>query len=272
MKLKKFEQFIKENNNGIESTTSVMSFDETEQFLINKLKENPKYFDNVVYRGVKINKDYIKVDYKDFDRQSAYSGANYLNLILSNDERFSEFQKRNKSIICTTSLEYSRFFKSAHGNIFMVLPIENNAVFTYVDGEDLFDIIDPSSRNRDITNICNYFNIPIDQTNYNNFISNIKEFDKKCESGLKNAFIYRSEMISDIRTSSIYKDIKNKNYNNMSEFIDLIFKLNDIHIKFHNINFLDIHTLNKGCEIWTESPCILLNIESELAKKYNLIK
>jgi hypothetical protein len=28
MKLKKFEQFIKENNNGIESTTSVMTFDE----------------------------------------------------------------------------------------------------------------------------------------------------------------------------------------------------------------------------------------------------
>ena len=94
------------------------------------------------------------------------------------------------------------------------------------------------NKNTKVYSDISSFNIPIDQTNYNNFISNIKEFDKKCESGLKNAFIYRSEMISDIRTSSIYKDIKNKNYNNMSEFIDLIFKLNDIHIKFHNINFL----------------------------------
>jgi hypothetical protein len=50
-----------------------------------------------------------------------------------------------------------------------------------------------------------------------------------------------------------------------------MFNVDNIYVKFHNINFLDIHTIkNKSHEIWTETPCVLLNVDSELVKKYNL--
>jgi hypothetical protein len=267
MKLKKFEQFIIENNNRIESTTSVITFDETEQFLINKLRENPNYFDNIVYRGINISGDYFKVDYKDFERRSAYSGKNYLNLILSNDKRFSEFQRRSKSIICSTNRNF-RFGNS----FFIVIPINSNSIFSYTDTEDLFDIqypLDPGLSQEIMNEIFKYFNISVNDSNYNDYKSAVNEIDKKCESDkdFKNNFIKLCKEHID----SYYINEKNINFNNMSEFIDLILNIKEYNLT--NINFLDIHTINSfNYEIWTESPCILLNVKSELVKKYNLIK
>jgi hypothetical protein len=278
--IRKFLDFLilKETNNNIKNTSVVMSYYETENFINNKLNKFPNYFDNVVYRGLDLHEDYIKVDYTNFIRTSAYSGANYLNLILSNDKRFSEYQKRNKSIICTTELDYA----SDYGQPFIVIPIEDNPKFSYFKTKDLFDF----STNYKYTPITTqeilcgilykYYNINLIDSNYNNYKKEVNKFDYNCkiDDEFKQKFISLiKEYFNTLDYNDYFKEFFNNNsINNLSELIDILFFIDDMSKSIHNINFLDIHTIkNESYEIWTETPCILLHINSKLVEKYNII-
>jgi hypothetical protein len=278
--LKNFLDFINlnENEKRIKDTTTIISYEETEQFIINKLNKNSNYFDNVIYRGInKLVNPYNKLDYTNFTRRAAYTDANYLNLILSNDKRFFEFQKRDNSIICTTSISKA----SIYGNVFVVIPIDNNPVFSYFEHEDLFNVstdfgISPKDTQRLLKNLLDdEYDIDLDDYSYISFKKAVNAFDIRC----KLDSIFRRNFISLVKSKKYFMKFfelfpdgeDDLIFKNLSEFIDIILFIHDMQYSMFNINFLDINTIKKeSYEIWTQSPCILLNINSELAKKYNI--
>jgi hypothetical protein len=198
--IKRYIQFLNEN---IENQSVLMNETEIIEFLNSRLKfssgrifkdilfddinynHNDKLLTPILYRGIKSKEEYFKTDYTNYNRfahNSARSrtitSKNLLNLILSNDKRFSEFQKRNKSIIGSNYKDVSSDF----GNIYFLFPIEENPKFTYIkDNFDLYNITEnPIDIQPAIEKILKMYNIDLNDTDYTEYLEITKEFDNKC--------------------------------------------------------------------------------------------
>jgi hypothetical protein len=285
--IKRYIQFLNEN---IENQSVLMNETEIIEFLNSRLKfssgrifkdilfddinynHNDKLLTPILYRGIKSKEEYFKTDYTNYNRfahNSARSrtitSKNLLNLILSNDKRFSEFQKRNKSIIGSNYKDVSSDF----GNIYFLFPIEENPKFTYIkDNFDLYNITEnPIDIQPAIEKILKMYNIDLNDTDYTEYLEITKEFDNKCTNP-----VFLEKFFNIIKNIPIRNFIRqrlenkleaeNNNLINLTNLIDLLFNIPKLLSHLENINYLDIKNITSQTELWTETPCIMIKTNS----------
>ncbi len=72
--------------------------------------------------------DFLFSDPSMFDRKSAYIfNDNFFNFFMDNNPYFSEYPKRSKSLICSTSKETAKGF-SDNSNVYEVIPFDNSVI------------------------------------------------------------------------------------------------------------------------------------------------
>jgi hypothetical protein len=239
----------------------------------------------ILYRGVATSDDYFKTDYSDYDRLASNLTAggknnnkNLLNLILSNDARFVNFQRRNKSIICTNSRRVASNYTNK-GSLYYLFPLYDD--FSYIYNQvDMYDISgNPKYIQPYIESLLHLmdFHIMFSDRNYEKYSKLVSVFDEMC---LDDEFLDKFYDNIDHMVETSFKNMpmdgsyegglvcrvfQDRHFKNFTELIDELFKLPKLHSLFGNINYMDIGNMTQ--EFWTESPCIMINVKSPIGKK-----
>lgn len=208
--------------------------------------------DIAVWRGMKnLPNSIILTDPNKKQRKSANT-KNYYTLLFSNLPSWVNFPRRDHSLICSTS-QYKAW---GYGqNLFLVLPF-NNAVFGICPSQDIWD-----SKSKYIKGDLGFWASRMnmygfDDREYHNLIKEIYKIYKESKSELR-SIPFSSAFIKNISKST--------NANEAEQLISKMLSPKSFGFKTANISNLPRYT---NREVWTNSKCYLINIESEFFKKY----
>jgi len=228
----------------------------------------------IIYRGVEGNDyrgkfnnyygDYNVIDPKEIERVSPNASSNLYNLFFSNSERWSEYPKRNKSLICG---DFNAVSRRGDNTQMIVIPLEHVKIGVCSD-DDIWTSFGNSLKNCSYIN--NFFNFidneynriggfvdPIDDQNWNNFVKDLNLYDE-LRKGEENLYKY-------IRDNSLIEKYIDEKISTL-ELLDELFdpKKNDFQLLEY-----DGTNLPTNREVWTDSKCLL--VKSNMFFKY-LIK
>ncbi len=189
-----------------------------------------------IYRGLIDENDskikYKIIDPKDFNRTSKNT-SNYYTLFMDNNVLWQNYPKRSKSLICTTNFFTADTY--GEGNIFLVIPLDKTAKFGICPEEDLW-----------------YSFKGVDLEILNDKLKRLRISEKSY-----------TEMINDIQKlpNKKIKDIFDLDTLNLSEILNP--RIN--RFKINNYNDIDTN-LYRNNEVWTDSECILIRVNSHNEK------
>jgi len=250
--MKKYINFILKNN-YIQSISQEKSME--------ILKSLP-YYNNLIdgkttliYRKVKYNFDnlyntYNIVDPKNIERISPYASSNLYNLIFSNIESWSNYPKRNKSLICG---DFNDVKYRDGDKLMLVFPLEPKLAVCPVD--DIWD----SFRMSIYGDLNHFFNeldkhqhklymINLDDKNWSALSKQLNNFDKE-----RNYEKY--SFLKNIKDS----DLANRWFTEKISSLELLNILFDpIKNDFEIINY-DGTNIPYDREVWTDSKCLLID-------------
>lgn len=249
----------------------------SESYFLQKISKL-KHFnvsDSGLYRGVDIGVDIAIIDPKKYIRKTIFGSTE--TMILTYNELWKNYPKRLNSLITTNSLslaiDYSlKDYRDEYNNIYRVIPLEKDAMFG----------ISPEPNYK-----SSFYNMKVDfRERPTGFFKNLSEllfhidkprylkppFQKK--KIIKSNYIRIIKMLDEIiKSDNINYDHmkmekedvnKIKEFNSGEEFIDYYF--NPEKNNFKLLNYKNIieeisHNKNRDREIWTDSACILINID-----------
>ena len=200
---------------------------------------------------------YNVLDPKEIERVSPNTKNNLYNLFFSNSERWSEYPKRNKSLICGDSVAVDRRGCNPH-NKMIVIPLEHIKIGVCSD-DDIWSSFYESIKNTSY--ISGFFHSlkydyyrttgfvdDIDDKNWDNLVNDLNKFDK-------NRKIDVILSIKDMIKDDVLSDKWSKKEISTMELLDEIFdpKKND----FSLIDY-DGTNLPSSREVWTDSKCLLV--------------
>lgn len=233
---------------------------------INIVKNN-RY--NEIYRGIDSVTNFLFAHREKSKKRYSLQDYNWSNLLLSNLNSWSEYPKRDKSLIFSSNKLYS----SNYGNVYVVIPFDNIKIAICSDYDIWFsfkkffknEFYQLSYFNE---NLDKFFNDniknPKDDTNYNNLIYNFKEIEKLKSLISKSSFEKKLKLLGlDFAFDNKFVD---KFYNDSITFIEYLndkmspnknnFKL----IKYdNNLKLENITNIKKnGTEMWASGRCLLV--------------
>jgi hypothetical protein len=231
------------------------------------LNENCKEFnfdDLAIYRGVALSEEYYLIDPKLFTRTSR-STQNYYTLIMSESPYWKNIPPRNKSIICT----FNKNLSGGYGNTYRVIPYDNSKwgvsktwIKIFHRGVNLMDV------NEYLDDIFKSMNVTLVSTNYEimmsqfNFYSDefLKLTDNKIGMNPSRGIVFDKirRLMNDknIKLDQAMLEYLKPNENILScSYKKLINRWNkrQLHLQ-----------LNEGCELWTDSKCLLQRIKKSV--------
>jgi hypothetical protein len=218
---------------------------------------------NIIFRGIhgtKYPKYWIQ---EPRERKSAYT-SNHYNILFSEIlSSWSEYPKRNNSIICTSNSEKAEGYNDDNGIIYKVFP-KNGSKLGITSKDDIWYSFNNSELLSETS--LNYLNHFIDFLIERDIIE--KNFN------WKNLFImFKNEKFQEIFKSFINPEENPsigtinrkigkfflKNANNLYNYINEQLDPNKNGFQLITINNYNIKsTINNSYEIWTESPCLLI--------------
>jgi len=213
-----------------------------------------------IYRGNRhIDGEYFLTNPKNFgERKSPFADENYYNLLLSNLPAWSQYPKRNKSVICTT--DYENASNRGRGIAHYVLPVDG-AKIGVCPRDDIWD------------GFRDAFEGWYDLSDLNDTIYSLFR-----DNGIfrKRSQVDFSSFVKDCLELDKIKNLDPDDYNIFSEYIEgdipFIKYLNDIldpeknGFKLVNVG----ENMGGDNEVWTDSPCILIDTSSKLGESFRL--
>lgn len=257
--IKSLEQYLNESRSN--SITSDEFF--------NILNKNCKQFNpnarGFLYRGIQTTEPILFNDPKNHFRTSK-DNNNYYTLLIDNSKNWKDYPKRSKSIIMANN----ELFPGTYGNIYVVIPFDN-AKLAIAPKDDIWNSFETGLEKfgLDQINQLNFIlstlhslieSTPLEEKDWNTFEKQLKKIDENKDL-IFSKFVDLN--ISEKRKESIRKflDIYMKHNGSLYDLImnSLDPKLNDFILVTWNGNDLLSKFKNKAREIWTESPCLLVN-------------
>lgn len=118
--------------------------------------------DNPIYRGMKDTGAYVLGTGNEISRRSANT-ENYYTLIVDTDPAWSNYPKRSKSFICSTSLNRSL----GYGSLYVVIPLEHQSigVCSEIDFWESFGDPSPADINSALYDLSRETGIPLSSSN-----------------------------------------------------------------------------------------------------------
>ena len=118
--------------------------------------------DNPIYRGMKDTGTYVLGTGNEISRRSANT-ENYYTLIVDTDPAWSNYPKRSKSFICSTSLNRSL----GYGSLYVVIPLEHQSigVCSEIDFWESFGDPSPADINSALYDLSRETGIPLSSSN-----------------------------------------------------------------------------------------------------------
>ncbi|AUZ94865.1 hypothetical protein FDI40_gp053 [Agrobacterium phage Atu_ph07] len=118
--------------------------------------------DNPIYRGMKDTGAYVLGTGNEISRRSANT-ENYYTLIVDADPAWSNYPKRSKSFICSTSLNRS----IGYGSLYVVIPLEHQSigVCSEIDFWESFGDPSPADINSALYDLSRETGIPLSSSN-----------------------------------------------------------------------------------------------------------
>jgi len=205
---------------------------------------------DIIYRGINDNYKFLSIDPKKHTRESANT-MNYYTLINDNSPAWKKYPKRSQSLICTTDM----FTASNYGYEYVVLPYDGAKIgvapmedywfsFDNITGIDSLD-----SFNYQLERLFKQINIPLSDASYSKIQRAFNDFDI--------IFGYDDESLNILIDDNFSILDGYDDYNDMMEFIQET--LDPDNNGFRLITIGD-KLPNGDNELWTDSKCILINV------------
>lgn len=247
-----------------------------EDKVISLLKKNcSKYMKNpyqaVIHRGLGNTNPYLFINSTQSKPRTSMSGRNYGTLIMDNSSRWKKYPSRSKGIICSTDLDYV----GAFGNPYIVVPFDGTKLgicpaedvwYSFKKSFDKFNIRDVKSTSAfyrfSIEIVAkDYYDMNIDEYNFDKFKSDIIELGKKIKENPPEFKFKELDIIVDFIKS--YKKFDGNLYEYMDSLLDPEFAGFDV-ITWPN-------KLPKRKEVWFEGQAVLIQNKKfkEVVAKYN---
>lgn len=236
-----FEKFLAENYkqklNGIDEAIKLI-----------KLNCSNYNFDNLIYRGTNSINQLSLIDGSKGNRVSAHT-SNYYTLIL--DEFLNKQNKplRSKSIICTTNENYA----TNYGEMNIIIPYDDSKIGICPD-DDIWQLnIDGIDINVSIDEANDIFSEnEITDSNYNNFIKELKNIIKKVENGKFDIDNIENKKIKELCRLVGYDEKR------VEQNIEAMYDIDDLGFKFDTGKSFDANKYYDN-ELWISGPCIMIN-------------
>lgn len=134
--------------------------------------------DNPIYRGMRDTGTYVLGTGNEISRRSANT-ENYYTLIIDEDPSWSNYPKRSKSFICSTSLNRSL----GYGSLYVAIPLENQPIGVCAEIDFWVSFGDPSPAdiNTGLSILSKDTGVPLSTTNGNVFKDDLAKLSKSLE-------------------------------------------------------------------------------------------
>lgn len=219
-----------------------------------------------VYRVVSNSneyKSYNVVDPKKIERVSPNAMSNTYNLIFSNIESWSNYPKRNRSLICADIIGIKER-DYGDDNLMVVIPLEDSS-FGVCPTYDLWQSF------KGLSSFSSFFNqlywIIKEDMNWEKFLSRLEECDK--DGSFKEIHNYMGLYLSDNK-SKVFKEWKDGKIGTM-EFICSMINPKENGFSILEYDGTNLNGRALGVEVWTESKSLLIR-SSEFRYFYDYMK
>lgn len=244
--------------------------------LYGKYCSDHNFNNDKIYRGLR-NKSlrYGFIQPKNFKRKSAYT-QNYYTLIVDNHPKWNRFPDRSRSLVGTSSREYTENFGAA----FIVIPFDNASIavapaYDFWESfretlPDQFQNLDHFNEGFTILSKKIYGENLFDVDSFSEFKSSINRLENDIRQIGFKVILDRLESGWRSRNArNLILTLKNCE----SNFLNCIFKWfepdkNGFELKKYNSSF----TVGRNREVWTDSPCLLIRDDSTYTEFKKLIK
>lgn len=277
----KFKQFLRENNNNLDSIIKQIIDKTPANYIDNFINENiqdlNKSFQKIfIFRGTSSNKNRLPIEIRNnpIDRISANT-SNEFTLIVDNViSSWKNFPKRSESFICSTSKSTAESYGHAH----LVFPLKNTKIGICSNSDmwnslnRISDLSDGGSvvEFNEVFNSININSSKILSKPVNNMVtaSDINDVIMSVQSIIDNGKIHDLASLVNKDVIDIYYDLINKflfHSNNFKKNLEWILdsKANDLELK----RISDISDFSKDYssrEVWFSAPAAFLNMNNIL--------
>ena len=227
---------------------------------------------NKLYRGIDLSVKFLEVDNSSIERKSTTMNSNNYNRLLSDIlPSWKKYPKRNKSVICGTSMGIAKGYGS---HIYIVLP-KNTASIGFCPTADIWDSFKYAYEMLEKDEIvfkALYKSKLIDKMR-SNYLDNYPNIDTITRNNIPDVLkFYSGDQLYSF--DGKVQQILNRCNLTLEEFLDL--KVDNIDLKTYfdeyfdpeknkfylskNLNDIDSKNYDRN-EVWTDSKCLLIKWE-----------
>lgn len=209
-----------------------------------------------IYRGVSYDYETMVIDPSLFDRTSANT-KNYYTYIIDNSDRWNNFPKRSKSVVCTTSYDKA----SAYGTRYLVIPFDQAKLGVAPESDIFYSFEDVGSKFEGPGHLNEYLDmlhremvgIPLSDDTKAEFFEGLDQLTKAVNSkdGFNGTRFPAAEILFDEYKSST-----------ASSFRGYLEQLLDPNENGFEITYQDTGlNLPNNREVWTSAPCLMVRYD-----------
>jgi hypothetical protein len=218
-----------------------------------------------IYRGIRAGQGDMRfVDPKSKSPRQSRNTNNIYTLIVDNHQAWQGFPKRSESLICSTDTSKT----SRYGDTYLILPYKDAKIGICPDS-DFWSSFDRNADdvNTTIEEMFDLYGIELPGDDY----YELRQAMKYCEENFMSETgqdDFRT-LIRDWNSREMMSDfLDNHKGKSLMSYIEYLFEPKG----FSVVDYKDFREKNNSHEVWTDSPCVMINITKiSLDKLKNLI-
>jgi len=227
-----------------------------------------------IYRGIQNDFDVGFVEPAKFNRESAHT-ANFYTLMMDNLPEWSEYPRRSKSIVCSTSIGTAKDF----GTLYQIFPFDGAdlgvAPVNDIWNSFYFDLGDVNAHLEGIAKYTKKGPDKIPEDSFQKFKNTLLKVDEVAKEINFYKKVFEDPEFRNKKFLKFIKTYLKSDVDNLLEFLRFILHPEKgirgpyrFKVKKYKEGFEVRGHSYPGREIWTESPCLVIRRDQDLMEKF----